>query len=143
MGWVSAHPFYRKEIIMALDAQSTPTIVPIPKGGVYFCVNGNEADASTAVEIKAAPGAGYNIYITKIILNSDDADAHPHLQDEDDTVLFGALNSAVESPTITRVAEGTAIKMTANKALELKAAAAGNVFVYVEGKVAETAAMGG
>jgi hypothetical protein len=121
---------------MALDHISTPTLVEDipPMGKILFCINGDEADASTAIEIKATPGAGKAIYITYAILQSDDADAHPHLQDEDGNILFGPLMSTVEGASITK--EYTKIKkLVNNKALQLKAAAAGNVFVYVEGGI--------
>lgn len=123
---------------MALDAISTPTIVDeIPfTGRTFWAINGNDSDASTAIEIKVAPGAGKAIYITGVILGSDDADAHPHIQDEDDNILFGPLFSTVEGPVMSKRFKKP-IKMVTNKALELKAAAAGNVFVWVEGAIAE------
>ena len=123
---------------MALDAISTPTLVEeIPfNGRVRFAINGNDSDAGTAIEIKAAPGAGLALYITSVILGSDDADAHPHLQDEDDNVLFGPLFSTIEGPILHKKFSKP-IKLASNKALELKAAAAGNVFVWVEGAIAE------
>jgi len=123
---------------MALDAISTPTSVEaVPhESRVSFVINGNEADAGTAIEIKAAPGVGKALYITHIILGSDDADAHPHLQDEDDNVLFGPLFSTVEGPILSHKFERP-LKVVTNKALELKAAAAGNVFIYVEGAIAK------
>ena len=122
---------------MALDAIATPTLVEeIPfTGKTLFCITGYDTDASTAIEIKAAPGAGKAIYITSIILGSDDADAHPHLQDEDDNVLIGPLMSAVEGP-ILHHDFSFPLKLVSNKALELKAAAGGNVFVHVEGAIA-------
>ena len=123
---------------MALDTISTPQLVEeIPfESRVRFAINGNEADAGTAIEIKAAPGIGKALYITEIILGSDDADAHPHLQDEDDNVLFGPLFSTVEGPILHKVFSKP-IKVVTNKALELKAAAAGNVFIWVEGAIAK------
>jgi hypothetical protein len=120
---------------MALDAISTPTLADEPNGGTPGIINGYDTDASTAIEILAAPGTGYTTYILEAILGSDDADAHPHLQDEDDNVLFGPLFSTVEGPILHKPSNGKAIKMVSNKALEIKAAAAGNVFVYVEYKV--------
>lgn len=122
---------------MALDAIATPTLVESipPQGKLLWCITGYDTDASTAIEIKAAPGVGKALYITSIILSSDDADAHPHLQDEDDNVLIGPLMSTVEG----LVLQHTFIfplKLVSNKALELKAAAAGNVFVHVEGAIA-------
>jgi hypothetical protein len=123
---------------MALDVISTPTIVEeIPfKGRTYWSINGWEADASTAIEIKAAPGAGKSHYLTEIVLGSDDADAHPHLQDEDDNVLFGPLLSTVGGMHLVAVLKHP-IKMVSNKALEIKAAADGNIFVFVEGATAD------
>jgi hypothetical protein len=125
---------------MALDAISTPTIVEdtnIPfRGRTVWCLNGYDTDASTAIEIKAAPGAGKSLYITEIIIGSDDADAHPHLQDEDDNVLFGPLLSTTGGMHLVAVLKHP-IKVVSNKALELKAAAAGNVFIFLQGATAE------
>jgi hypothetical protein len=122
---------------MALDAISTPALVEeIPfMGEVLWCINGYDTDASTAIEIKAAPGVGKSLYITEIVLGSDDADAHPHLQDEDANVLFGPLFSTTGGMHLVAVLKHP-IKLTANKALQLKAEAAGNVFIFVEGATA-------
>jgi hypothetical protein len=125
---------------MPLDAISTPTIVDdanIPfRGRTAWCLNGNDTDASTAIEVKAAPGSGKSLYITEIIIGSDDVDAHPHLQDEDGNVLFGPLLSTTGGMHLVAVLKHP-IKMVSNKALQLKAAAAGNVFVFVQGATAE------
>lgn len=123
---------------MALDAVSTPTIVEeIPfRGRTYWAVNGIDTDASTAIEIKATPGAGKSLYLTEIVLGSDDGDAHPQLQDSDGTVLFGPLLSTTGGMHLVAVLKHP-IKLTANKALQIKAAAAGNVFIFVEGATAE------
>lgn len=123
---------------MALDAISTPTIVDeIPfKGRFLWAVNGNDTDASTAIEIKAAPGTGKSLYITSIIMSSDDADAHPVLQDEDGNVLFGPLLSTVGGQIMVSPLKKP-IKLAANKALEIKSSAAGNVSVFVQGATAE------
>ena len=122
---------------MPLDVISTPTIVEsIPfRGRFYWALNGTEADASTAIAIKAAPGAGKSLYITYVLLTSDDADANPYLQDEDDNILFGPPFTTVEGVVVDH--EFTKpIKLITNKALELKATA-GNVSIYVEGATAE------
>jgi len=125
---------------MPLDAISTPTIIEnanIPfRNRVLWCINGYEADATTAIEIKAAPGAGKCLYLTEVILGSDDADAHPHLQDEDDNIVFGPLLSATGGMHLVGVLKHP-IKMVANKALELKGAAAGNIFVFIQGATAD------
>ncbi|MBN2591638.1 MAG: hypothetical protein JXA96_17360 [Sedimentisphaerales bacterium] len=124
---------------MALDAVSTPTIVEsVPfRGQTTAGVNGYDTDASTAIDFISAPGSGKSLYLQKIILQSDDADAHPQIQDGDGTVLFGPLMSAVEGPSLTLDLGEGAIKVTSNKAVALKAAAAGNVFVFVKYKTAE------
>ena len=122
---------------MALDAIATPTLVEeIPfTGKTLFCITGYDTDASTAIEIKAAPGAGKAIYITSVIIGSDDADAHPQLQDEDANVLIGPLMSTVEGPVLHHDFKYP-LKLVSNKALQIKAAAAGNVSVHVEGAIA-------
>lgn len=117
---------------MALDTSSTPQLVDaLPVDAVKAVLNGTEADASTAVEFVAAPGAGKAIFLLDVILGSDDADAHPHLQDEDDNVLFGPLFSTVEGGHLSKRFPRP-LKLVSNKALELKAAAGGNVFVWCE-----------
>jgi len=123
---------------MALDAISTPTIVEeIPHNGkTLWSINGIDTDASTAIEIKAAPGTGKSLYITEIFIGSDDADAHPMIQDEDANVLFGPLQSTTGGIHLVAVLRHP-IKMVSNKALQIKAEAAGNVFVFVEGATAD------
>lgn len=122
---------------MALDAIATPTLVEaIPfNGKILWCITGYDTDASTAIEIKAAPGVGKALYITSVILGSDDADAHPHLQDEDANVLIGPLMSTVEGAILEHTFSYP-LKLVNNKALQLKAVAGGNVFVHVEGAIA-------
>ena len=125
---------------MALDAISTPTIVDeIPfKGRVRWAINGYDTDLQTAIEIKAAPGVGKSLYITAVVITSNDADAYPYLQDEDDTILFGRFFPILTSGGFSLVKEfSKPIKLTTNKALELKSVAAGNVSIWVEGAIAE------
>ncbi len=123
---------------MALDAIATPTTVEeVPfKGRTFWTITGHEADASTAIEIQAAPGAGKSLYLLHVIITSTDADAQPQLQDEDDNVLFGRFFTSIGGVVIVRDFTRP-LKLRTNKALELKAAAAGNVSVYVEGAIAE------
>lgn len=125
---------------MALDAISTPTIVEeIPfRGRIFWAINGYDTDMQTAIEIKAAPGVGKSLYITAIAITSNDADAYPWLQDEDDNVLFGRLFPILTSGGFSLVKEfSKPIKLATNKALEIKSAAAGNVSIWVEGAIAE------
>ena len=122
---------------MAADAIATPTLVEgIPTyGQSLWCITGYDTDFSTAIEVKAAPGVGKALYITSVILGSDDADAHPHLQDEDDNVLIGPLYSTVEGAILNHDFSKP-LKLVDNKALEIKAAAAGNVSFHIEGAIA-------
>lgn len=124
---------------MALDAISTPTIVDeIPhRGRFLWAINGNEADAQTAIEIKAAPGTGKALYITSVLITCDDDDADPVLQDEDDNLLFGPFYAKVAGPIVIAKEFSKPIKLVTNKALEVKAAAAGTFSVWVEGATAE------
>ena len=126
---------------MPLDAISTPTIVEeIPfSQKTIWAINGYEGDAQTAIEIKAAPGAGLSLYITAIVITSNDADAYPWLQDEDDNILFGRIFPVLTSGGFSLVKEfSKPIKLVTNKALEIKSAAAGNVSIWVEGATAAT-----
>lgn len=122
---------------MALDAIATPVLVEeIPfTGKILWCITGYDTDASTAIEIKAAPGENKALYLTSIILQSNDADANPHLQDGDATVLIGPLMSSTGGQILSHTFSKP-LKLTNNKSLQLKAAAAGNVFVHVEGAIA-------
>ena len=124
---------------MALTASATPTILTGQRavGGTPFIVTGYSTDASTADEVKAAPGTGKSILIDHVILTSNDADAFPWLQDEDDTIVFGRFFTQLTSggPLVINKKFPNPIKLITNKALELAAAAAGNVSIYVEGRV--------
>ena len=126
---------------MALDAISTPTLVEaVPfSGRQWWSINGYDTDVSTAIEIKAAPGAGKSLYITHVIMTCNDADSFPWLQDEDNTILFGRffplLGTAGGGFVVDHKFERP-MKVVTNKALELKAAAAGNVSIFIEGATA-------
>jgi hypothetical protein len=123
---------------MALDGSGTPTMVnEVPfNGRTLWSLGGHDADASTAIEIVAAPGFEKSLYLFSVLLQSDDADAHPKLQDEDGNLIFIRLNSTVEGVAIEHTFVHP-LKLTSNKALQLKAAAAGNVSVWVEGATAD------
>lgn len=122
---------------MAADAIATPTIVEeVPSfGKSLWCITGYDTDFSTAIEVKAAPGVGKALYITSVLITCDDADAHPHVQDEDDNVLIGPLFSTVEGAILDHKFDKP-LKLVDNKALEIKAAAAGNVSFHIEGATA-------
>jgi hypothetical protein len=122
---------------MALTAISTPTIVDeVPHmGKVLWTVNGYDTDASTAIEIKAAPGVGKALYMIGVIITSDGANTHPQLQDEDGNILLGRFFTTAEGNVISKNFKYP-IKLVSNKALQLKSAASGTVSIYIEGATA-------
>lgn len=124
-----------------LDTYSEPT--PVVSGSymgrVEWIVNGIEADASTAKEVKPAPGAGYCLYIEKIVLQCETAAVDPQLQDNATSavVLFGPIYTTTTGcPCVVDFGDKP-IRVAANKAIDLKAAGAGSVFVFVKGFTAQ------
>ncbi len=120
---------------MALDAITTPAIaVGLPVDAVHGVLNGREADASTAIEIVSAPGVRKTIYLLALHLTCDDDDAAPHLQDEDGNVVFGPFYAKAAGPIVVNkeFKEPRIPKLATNKALQLKAAAGGNIGIWLE-----------
>jgi len=121
---------------MAFATSATPTRVEEGSffGKTYWTFTGNDEDVSTAIDIVAAPGAGKSLYITGVIIQTAyDADAFPQLQDGAATLLFGPWLSGTLTANLISWKFENPIKVTANKSLAVKAAAAGYVYVYVEG----------
>jgi hypothetical protein len=122
---------------MAFDTSATPNLVESGgtfSGKVYWAFTGTDSDASTAIDIVAAPTAPRSHYITGIIFQTAyDADAFPRLQDGDATLLFGPwLSGTLTANTISWKFDNP-IKVTAGKSIAVKCAAAGSVYVYIEG----------
>lgn len=120
---------------MTITATSSPQLVTtIPSSSVISAVNANEDDASTAVEVIAAPGAGKAIYLLEAILTCADDDAFPVLQDEDANLLFGPFYAKAAGPLFVhkKWEQPRILKIATNKALQIKAAAGGNVSIYIE-----------
>lgn len=120
---------------MPLDAISTPALVSVlPVDAVHGAINGNESDASTAIAIVAAPGAGKAIYLLEVLITCDDDDADPVLQDEDNNLLFGPFYAKAAGPIVVhkKWEEPRILKVATNKALELKATAGGEISIYLE-----------
>lgn len=121
---------------MAFDTSATPTIVETGSfmGKTYWAFTGTDSDASTAIDIVAAPGVGKALYITSILLVTGlDADAFPQVQDGDATLLFGPFPTMVTIPIIYQKDFPNPIKVTSNKSIAVKCAAAGSVYIYIEG----------
>ena len=119
---------------MPIDTISTPAVVTaLPSDAVFGIINGIEADASTAIAIVAAPGAGKTIFLLEVLITCDDDDADVQLQDEDDNVLFGPFFAKAAGPIVVHKKwEKRIIKLVSNKALEVKAAAGGDFSIYLE-----------
>lgn len=111
-----------------LEAWVNPTVTP-------WQVNATSADASACEEIKATPGAGYHLVITRLIVAVGAAITV--------TVGSGESGGAVEGDAIGPLggAAGTyefdvrdrPILLTANKSLTFDASGAGTVCIYAEG----------
>jgi len=124
---------------MAFDTSATPQRVEDGSfmGKTYWTFTGTDSDASTAIDIVAAPGAGKALYITGVIIQTAyDADAFPQLQDGDGTLLFGPWLSGTLTANMISWKFANPIRLVSNKALAVKCAAAGSVYVYVEGYTA-------
>jgi len=120
---------------MALDASGTPQLVSsLPVSAVISAISGYEANASTAVEVVAAPGARKAIYLLEAILTCNDDDAAPVLQDEDDNYLFGPFYAMAAGPLFIhkKWEQPRILKLVTNKALEIKAGGAGSISLYLE-----------
>jgi len=125
---------------MALTASATPAILAggRARGGTPFVVTGHSTDASSADLVKAAPGAGFSILIDHVILTTNVTTVDPWLQDEDDNVIFGRFFGTIGAaggPLVIDKKFPNPLKLVSNKALELASSAAGDVSVYVEGRI--------
>ena len=112
----------------AAQANPNQTITP-------WQVNATSADASGCEEIKATPGSGYALVVTRLIIAIGAAITV--------TVGSGESTGAVEGDTIGPIggAAGTyfldfrdrPVQLTANKSLTFDASGAGTVGIYAEG----------
>ena len=118
-----------------LDTSSNPTLVDrgsIPTSAIPFATNGVEADAQKAKEIVVAPGTGKNHYITRIVLQSETAGVDPQIQDDSASLLFGPYYTTTTGMKV-EINYPRPIKVATNKAIDLKAAGSGDVFIFIEG----------
>ena|SRR3990170_3202151 len=122
---------------MAFDTSATPTRVQADgsfMGKVYWAFTGTDSDASTAIDIVAAPTSPRCHYITGVIIQTAyDADAFPQIQDGDATLLFGPWLSGTLTANMISWKFDNPIKVAAGKSIAVKCAAAGSVYVYIEG----------
>lgn len=131
---------------MALDLSGTPQIVEeVPfSGRNLWQITAMDAAVTTADALVAAPGAGKSLYITSVIASCIGTAATVGfcwLQDEDDNILL-ALTPTGDTDI---GAAGTSfsihldkpIKLTANKALEVKSSQLATLAITVQGATAE------
>ena len=108
-----------------------PGLFPI-NAGPPMSFNNDEGDATPAVEIVAAPGAGKAIYLTSVTMSGQLVDVAISLLDGDATVLFGPIVLQVDGNAIFTKDWKSPLKVTDNKSLEV-AATNGVVFtIYGE-----------
>lgn len=118
-------------------AITTPTLcgdggLPINRSAPW-AVNNDEDDGTPAVDIKAAPGAGYALYVTNIVLSGRLLDVAVTLQDGDGTVLFGPIQMQADGGALFTKDFLTPLKVTDNKALSVLATNGVAFTIYVEG----------
>jgi len=104
----------------------------------YF-LNATSADASGVEELKAAPAAGLSIYVDHLTISSDSAISISIGEGETvpgtiDTVLLGPTPFAINQ-TIQWTFLNGGMKLTAATNLVVEASGAGNINVFVSGRV--------
>lgn len=114
---------------MADIVKNEPTLDSGPLAIVRWAVNATEADAATNSEVKAAPGAGKSLYLTKVLINC--ALAQTVVLNDASTALLGPYTFLAAGGTIVSLEFKIPIKLTANQALNVTAA--GAYALYVEG----------
>ena len=117
--------------VSSISFASPPSLI----GVSLWQVRDNKADASTAVTLKAAPGTGYRLYVTRVLISCKTATA-VYLQDEDANVIAGGYEFTTTAPAFLDINFPFPRKLTANKALTYKAGGAGNITIEVEGYTA-------
>ena len=109
-----------------------PGLMPIMRIGPW-AVNNDEDDANgAAVALKAAPGAGYSLYLTHVTLSGRAADLAITLRDGT-TVIYGPIQMQDNGGGNFTKDWEYPLKLTSNAALNVYASAATAFTVYVEG----------
>lgn len=97
-----------------------PGLYPIVVGPM-LSFNNDEDDATPAVELVAAPGAGKAIYLTSATFSDRTTDVAVTLQDGDGTVLFGPIQLQADGSGLFTKDWKYPLKLTDNKALNVLA----------------------
>ncbi|MGD0277483.1 MAG: hypothetical protein ABSB79_15805 [Syntrophales bacterium] len=108
-------------------------------GKFGFFLNATSANASGCEELKAAPSAGLSIYVDHLTISSDSAITVSIGESETtpgspDTVLLGPVPFAVNQCIQWNFLNG-GMKLTAAKSLVVDASGAGNINVFISGRV--------
>ena len=122
-------------------AITTPTLVAhLPrKHSGPWAVNNDEDDATPAVELKAAPGAGKALYLTSVSFSGQTVDVAITLLDGS-TVIFGPIQMQADGGSLFTKDWKHPLKLTANTALNVLATNGVAFTVYVEGWTCEASA---
>ena len=118
---------------MAIDV-TTPGV-----GKFGFFLNATSANASECEQLKAAPAAGLSIYVDHLTISSDAAIAISIGEGEavpgtPDAVLLGPVPFAINQSIQWNFLNG-GMKLTAATSLVVDASGAGNINVFVSGRV--------
>lgn len=105
------------------------TISEDPIAKVFWAVNATETDAASNSEVKAAPGTGKSLYLTKVLINC--AVAQTVVLNDATTALLGPYTFLADGGTVVSLDFTRPIKLTANQALNVTAG--GAYALYVEG----------
>jgi len=114
------------------------SLYEMPAGA--FILNGVSADASGCEELKAAPGAGLSICVSKLTISNNSAGTLAITIGEGETVP-GSVDTALIGPISLLTGQTIpwefkpAMKLTANKSLVVDAGGAGAICVFVEGRI--------
>jgi len=111
-----------------------------PDCGTFgFFANGTSADASDVEELVAAPAAGLSIYVDHLTIASDAAISisigeGETVADNIDTVHLGPIPFAINQQMQWNFLNG-GMKLTAATSLVVGASGAGNICVFVSGRI--------
>jgi len=117
-------------------AITTPTLIgvgtmPIERYA-HWAVNNDEDDATPAVELKAAPGAGKALYLTHVTISGQTVDVAVTLLDGA-AVIFGPIQMQADGGGLFTKDWNNPLKLTDNTALNVLATNSVAFTVYVEG----------
>ena len=121
-------------------AVTTPTLVaelPYPRSGP-FAFNDDNTDADVATILVAAPGAGYAIYLTNIVISGRTVDVAVTLRDGDTDPLFGPIQCQADGGSLFSKDWKYPMKLTDNTGLYVFATNTVDFTIYGEYFIAQS-----